>query len=105
MATVYDIIRDAIVNKKVITAYYQGHRRLMCPHAIGTKRGRRHALFYQFGGTSSRGPVIDGSPRNWRCMDIDDLRSVSSEPGEWHTADNHARPQTCIDYIDVEADY
>lgn len=105
MATVYDIINDAIVNRKTIVAYYKGHRRLMCPHALGTKRGRRHALFYQFGGTSESGLSYDGSPNNWRCLDIDDLRDVSSEPGTWHTARNHSRRQTCIDFIDVEVDY
>lgn len=105
MASVYEIVRDAIVNKKVVIATYDGYRREMCPHAIGTKRGREQALFYQFGGESSSGLGPDGSPYNWRCIQLDRLTEVSSRPGSWHTAQNHTRRQTCIDWIDVEVDY
>lgn len=67
MSSVYDIVRNAIATKQIIVATYQGHMREMCPHVIGRKNGREQALFYQFGGTSSSGPIVADSPKNWRC--------------------------------------
>ena len=66
---------------------------------MGTKgpAKRQQALFYQFDGHSSSGLGPDGSPGNWRCMFLDELSDVSAEQGEWHTAPNHTRPQTCVD--------
>ena len=54
----YELVKYAILNKKQIIAEYQGHYREMCPHAIGTKNGYQQALFYQFGGSSSKGIVM-----------------------------------------------
>jgi hypothetical protein len=105
MSSVYSRIRQAIRDKSIVTAVYRGHRREMCPHAIGRKRGKEHALFYQFAGTSSTGLGPDGSPKNWRCLDLDELTEVAVRPGEWHSASNHSRPQRCIDEIDVEVSY
>jgi hypothetical protein len=102
--TIYEIVRDAITNRKVVTATYRNRVRVMCPHVLGTKRGRPQALFYQFAGESNSGLGPDGDPENWRCMFLDELSAVSSSDaaGPWHTAPNHSRPQTCVDAIDVE---
>ena len=99
----YNLIRQAILNKQQVLGMYQGHRREMCPHAIGTKNGREKAILLQFGGTSSSGL---GQPEdNWRCIFIDGLTDVSIRDGSWHTASNHSQPQTCIDEIDVEVEH
>jgi len=100
----YDVVRNAILNKQQVVASYQGHIREMCPHVIGTKSGREQALFYQFGGSSSSGPIVPGSMKNWRCIPIDGLTGISAQNGEWHSGVNHSRPQTCVDDIDVEVD-
>jgi len=101
----YQLIRDAILNKRQVLATYHGHRREMCPHVLGTKRGSRHALFYQFGGSSSSGIGAIGSGLNWRCVLIDWLSDVEVRDGPWYTAPTHSRPQTCVDSIDVEVEY
>ena len=98
----YELIKFAIQNKKQITAVYKGYYREMCPHAIGTQHGREQALFYQFGGNTSSGPVNPNSPNNWRCLRLADLEDVQARDGEWHTAYNHSQAQTCIDRIDCE---
>jgi hypothetical protein len=101
--TPYEVIRDAILCKKTITATCDGHPRVMCPHVIGrNKSGEEQALFYQYGGTSSRGLGPDGSPRNWRCIKIARLKNVRSEEGPWHTAPDHLHPQSCVAAIDVD---
>lgn len=102
MADAYTTIRQAIIDLKPVTATYNGYPREMCPHVLGTKSGRPQALFYQFGGHSDSGLDPDGSPTNWRCMFIDELSDVATFDGEWHTAPNHSRRQSCVDEIDVE---
>ena len=102
MPTVYEIVREAVLRKRIIFATYHGCERVMCPHCLGTKRGKEQALFYQFAGESSRGLSPDGSPDNWRCLFLDELTNVRSEHGEWHTAPNESRPHTCVDRVDVD---
>jgi hypothetical protein len=98
MSDLYSLVRRAIVEKKRIYAIYNGHRREMCSHVIGTKDGSARALFFQFGGTSSRGLPPDG---DWRCLPLDGLSDVSIHDGPWRTK-AHTRPQSCIDDIDLE---
>lgn len=102
MSSNYDLISKAIKEKLQITAIYQGHYREMCPHALGKKRDKYQALFYQFGGSGSKGPVTPDSPLNWRCIPIEGLTDIKLHSGEWHTAQNHSQAQTCIDQIDIE---
>lgn len=98
----YSIVRQAILDKEQIVATYGGHRREMCPHVIGTKDERRQALFFQFAGSSSSGLPAGGQ---WRCIPIDGLSDVISQPGEWHSGGRHTQPQTCVDIVDVEIIY
>ncbi|WP_396016577.1 hypothetical protein [Escherichia coli] len=98
----YDLIAKAIKEKLQVTAYYQGFYREMCPHALDSKKGRKQALFYQFGGESSKGTVTPGSTFNWRCIPIDGLTEVTLQSGQWYTAENHSQAQTCVDQIDIE---
>lgn len=98
----YTIVRNAILNKQQVVATYKDHIREMCPHVIGTKNGREQALFYQFGGTSSSGAIVPGSPQSWRCIPIEGLTNITVRAGNWHTGSNHTQPQTCVDDIDVE---
>ena len=78
MSSNYDIIKEAIKQKLQIHAHYNGHSWEMCPHVLGFKDGRRQALFYQFGGTSSSGLEPLGSPKNWRCIPIDKLTKLAN---------------------------
>lgn len=99
----YTTVRQAIISKQQITAFYDGYYREMCPHAIGLKNGREQALFFQFGGETSRGVIQD--PRgagNWRCLELSKLSQVVAQDGPWYTASNHSKASTCVDQIDVE---
>src|SRR5438093_12221689 len=97
----YALVRQAVLSKDQVIATYQGHRREMCPHVLGTKSGISQALFYQFGGESKSGLGPSGSPGNWRCIPIDQLQDVKVKKGPWHTATDYSRQQTCVDQIDV----
>lgn len=100
----YEIIRHAILKRKSVSCFYNGYRRKMSPHVIGLKNGRLQALFYQYGGESSSGLSLNPS-RNWRCIPIDEIQNLVINDDAFHTANNHSRPQTCVDLIDVEVDY
>ncbi len=102
-STTYSLIRDAILHKKIVLAKYHGFERHLCPHVLGESRsGKEQALFYQFGGRSSRGLGPVGSPINWRCFTLSELQDIRVEVGEWHTVSNHSRPQSCVYSVDVE---
>lgn len=93
------LIRQAILERQQVHATYQGRRRELCPHAVGTKNGRRQALFFQFGGESARGLQPGG---DWRCLPVDELTDVSLHQGDWHTDDRYGRTrQTCVDEVDI----
>jgi hypothetical protein len=101
----YELLKQAIVNKQQVIASYNGYLREMCPHAIGTKKGRIHCLFYQFGGDSSKGPIVTDSPNNWRCIPIEGLSNITVREGTWHSGGHHSRPNTCIDSVDIEVSF
>ena len=102
MSDTYSIVRQAILDKDQIVATYRGHRREMCPHAIGSKDGRRQALFFQFAGSSISGLPPGGE---WRCIPIEGLSDVVRRSGRWHSGGDHTQPQTCVDLVDVEVAY
>jgi hypothetical protein len=103
---IYQMIRQAILDRDIVIATYHGHIREMCPHILGTKHGRLQCLMYQFAGGSSVALEPDGSPSNWRCVIIDELRDVSikKSQGQWHTASNYSRPQTCVDPVAIDVE-
>ncbi len=102
MPGTYDVVRDAILRRQRLIATYAGHRREMCPHAIGQKGGQQQALFFQFGGTSASGLPPGGE---WRCIPIEGLSDVEVAIGEWRTDGRHSQRQTCIDEVDVEVEH
>jgi len=99
--TNYDLVRKAIQNTECITCIYNGYLRKLAPHVIGTKNGKKQALFYQYGGNSNSGLSSD-STKNWRCIPIDKIMNLEINSDTFTSAFNHSRPQTCVDVIDVE---
>jgi hypothetical protein len=96
----YALVRRALEERLQVHATYDGYRRRMCPHIIGTKEGRPRALFFQFAGGSSRGLLSGG---DWRCLLLDDLTDISVHVGAWHTR-ARSEPQHCVDEVDLEID-
>jgi hypothetical protein len=98
MEGTYALVRRAIEQRQQVHAAYDGHRRRMCPHVIGTRDGQPRALFFQFDGSSGRGLAAGG---DWRCLPLAGLTEVSIQDGPWHTR-AHSEPQRCIDAVDLE---
>ena len=100
----YSIIKQAIKNRECVTCNYNGYLRKMTPHVLGTKNRTEQALFYQYDGQSSSGLSSDPT-KNWRCIPINKITNLTTNTDSFQTANNHSRPQTCVDTIDVEVDY
>jgi hypothetical protein len=45
-----------------------------------------------------------GAPDNWRCLTVENLSQVELLDGPWQTAENHSRPQTCIETVELDVD-
>jgi hypothetical protein len=98
-------IRSAIVHRRPIAALYRGRRRLLCPHLLGwNKRRRFQVLCYQYGGDSESGLQHAGASDNWRCLAVEKLSQVELLDAPWQTAENHSRPQTCIEEVELNVD-
>jgi len=98
-------LRVAIINRRPIAAFYLGHRRLLCPHLLGWNKHRRHqVLCYQYEGNSESGLKPARASDNWRCLAVENLREVELLDGPWQTAENHSRPQTCIEEVELDVD-
>jgi hypothetical protein len=54
-------------------------------HSSGAP-GVPYLVSYQYGGDSESGLGEEGSPSNWRCVDVGILRSVKLLEGVWKTA-------------------
>ena len=95
----YELLEQAIRDKQPVAARYDGGVREFCPHALGTKRGRRHVLAYQYGGASASGLPAGGE---WRCLDVERLSEVAVRAGEeWRSAPNVFNPQSCLDEVEA----
>jgi len=98
-------LRAAITRRRPIAALYRGRRRLLCPHLLGWNRRRRlQVLCYQYGGDSESGLQPAGESDNWRCLAVENLSQVELLDGPWQTAENHSRPQTCIEEVELDVD-
>lgn len=100
----YNLIRQAILDKKSITCVYEGYIRHLTPHAIGTSKTRPFAMCYQYGGQSKTGLSSEPS-KNWRCIEIDKISSLEINKDNPKTSSNHSMRNRCLDVIDLEVRY
>jgi hypothetical protein len=98
-------VRAAITQRRPIAALYRGRRRLLCPHLLGWNRQRRLlVLCYQYGDESESGLQPAGAPDNWRCLAVEHLSPVELLDDPWQSAENHSRPQRCIEEVELDVD-
>ena len=96
----FDLIKQAIAERKLISAVYHGKQRELCPHVLGWKVERERALLFQVGGDSAKGLDAIGS---WRCLNLDELSEVDIYEGEFRTGPGYYdNPQKCVDKIEAQ---
>jgi hypothetical protein len=100
----YELLRRAAARRQPVAAIYDGLPRLLCPHVLGRKAGRLHALVYQIGGRSNSGlPVAPSEAGVWRCLVVEKLSQVELRADTWRSGPGASR-QTCIDEVDFDTD-
>jgi len=93
----YALFRNAILAEKQVVCRYEGRRRELCPHIIGTNRsGEEVVLAWQFGGESS------GRLPQWRCLRLAEVRDARMREGSWHAGGSHKTAQSCVSAIDLD---
>jgi hypothetical protein len=101
---IYELLRFAATRRQPVAAIYDGLPRLLCPHVLGRKSGRLHALFYQFGGNSSSGlPVTPEGVGDWRCLAVEKLSHIRLREDAWYSG-SRSRRHSCIDEVDFDVD-
>ena len=96
----FELVKQATAERKLISAVYHGKQRELCPHVLGWKAEREHALFFQVGGESEKGLASDGS---WRCLNLDELSEVAVHEGEFRTGPGYYdNPQKCVGKIEAQ---
>lgn len=102
---IYRLVWTAVANRQAVEAWYQGCLRLFCPHRLGRNRaGQLRVLCYQYGGESRSGLQPEGSPSNWRCVELEKLSRLKLLEDRWQTAANHSRPASCVAVPDIDAE-
>jgi hypothetical protein len=96
-SAIYHLFRSAILAEQQVVCSYEGRRRELCPHIIGTnKRGEEVVLAWQFAGESS------GTLPQWRCLSLTKVSNARARDGRWHEGGSHRSSQTCVSNIDLD---
>jgi hypothetical protein len=96
-SSTYTLFRKAILAERQVVCSYDGRRRELCPHIIGTnKSGEEVVLAWQFAGESS-GPLPQ-----WRCLRLANVRDAQMRDGRWLEGGSHRTEQTCVSAIDLD---
>jgi hypothetical protein len=86
----YTVFRNAILAEQQVTCVYDGRRRELCPHIIGTsKDGDEVVLAWQLAGESS------GQLPQWRCLKLEGVRNANARDGQWFAGGIHQTTQAC----------
>lgn len=93
---IYALIRQAVLEKKIVTCVFKDKIREFCPHILGLKRGQQNCLAWQ---------VLP--EEGWRAFSVLGCTNVSIREGVWKTDPEarHDKPQTSIDTLDVQVTY
>jgi hypothetical protein len=95
----YQLFRNAILNEKQVTCFYNNYYRELCPTIIGRKHGAERVLAFQFGGESSSCLPPGG---DWKCLDLSQVEGATLRDGPWREGSSHKKEQACIDEVDLD---
>jgi hypothetical protein len=93
----YAVLRDAILQRRLVSCSYAGLVRVLCPYALGEKHGIPHLLAWQFGGRSW------GRVPGWHCMPVQEMSQVIVYDGQWRSGMPAAPDELRLESVDVEA--
>jgi hypothetical protein len=96
----YAVLWNAVRTRAQVAFTYGQKTRAAYPLILGYASDGREALMaYQFGGQTSPGKTLPA----WRCFFVADVHDVSMRKEGWLEGESHKQPQTCVQYVDVDA--
>ena len=98
----YDIVRKAILDRRSLTARYDGAVLHFSPHVLGRHADRSfRVVAFQYAVRGADLPPAEADRGRWRCLRLARLtRAVPNRDG-WHSGHDLRRPLSCVVQIDV----
>ncbi|MDQ2728105.1 MAG: IS1634 family transposase [Actinomycetota bacterium] len=101
----WDILEQALRQRRPVRLTYHGRQRTVCPHALGWKNSRAMVLAYQIGGQTSTGAPPADRQQRWRNLFVDDIAhaGLANSATTWQTANNYnaSHPFNSIDQLGI----
>jgi hypothetical protein len=96
----YKILWRAVRERRQATFVADKKYREAYPVILGYSVEGEETLFcYQVGGHTSPGNTLPG----WRCFRVENIRDLTSHKEGWLEGASHKKTQTCIQFVDVDA--
>ena len=93
----YALIRQAVMDRRCLTAIYRGRVRHFSPHTLGhDEDGNALVLGYQYGGESTA-PLPE-----WRSFHISRLSGVTRNDDPWPTPVEDCRMNASVTRVDAQ---
>jgi len=98
----YDIVRKAILDRRSLTARYDGAVLHFSPHVLGRHAYRSfRVVALQYAGHGPAGPPGEPDRGRWRCLRLARLTRPTPNRDGWHSGHDLRRPLRCVVQIDV----
>jgi hypothetical protein len=98
-AVTYQIIRQAIVDRRCMSALYEYYVRVFCPRTIGKdETGTEVVEVFQYGGGCPGGLPRDGQ---WCCFRVGDIDWISTNGDAWRTGGNGGERNGWVMVVDI----
>ena len=94
------LLLDAMREKRQVLCTYQGHQREICPIMLGRTGLEEKVLVFQFGGTTSKGPMPP--PGEWKCFRISEIENAVLRDGRWHAGTEHSAASSCMKMVEYD---
>jgi hypothetical protein len=95
----YDIVRKAILDRRSLTARYDGAVLHFSPHVLGRHADRSfRVVAFQY---AARGAAALPRGGRWRCLRLARLTRAAPNSDGWHSGHDLRRPLGCVVQIDV----
>jgi hypothetical protein len=93
-------IWKAVRERRQVLFTYKHLPRTVCPVILGYgEDGQERAFAFQIGGrTSGKGKLPQ-----WRCFHLEKVRDAEIRDGDWLEGSSHEQAQSCISFVDVDA--
>jgi hypothetical protein len=94
----YTVVHQAILDRRSLTARYDGAVLHFSPHALGRHKDKSlRVVAFQYAG---RGPASPAPGEvdlgRWRCLSLARLKRVAPNLDGWHSGHDRRQPLHCV---------